>query len=279
MSFNDIFSKLWPQRSASSDAAKNPFDYSDIVKLVSPEKLFTIVDIGAQNLAFEKHVYSSLCIPSIKHRIIGFEPLEDKAQERSATEDPGSIIYPFAIGDGGAHTLYINNDDATSSIYPLNEPFCADFEHLHTLKLASTASLETRRLDDVLPPETVEFLKLDIQGAELLALQSATKVLARTAAIHCEVEFDQIYAGQPLFHDVQKLLLERGFYLVDIIIAHRYAYENSRGVLGKDRLLWADAVYFRNTTDNETLIAQALIAALVYDKPSLAAYLLDRLQK
>ncbi len=258
---------------------KPPFDYAELFKSVPKDRLFTIVDIGAQNLSFEKHIYSPLCVPSIKHRIIGFEPLEEKARERNADQDAGTIVYPVAIGDGGAHMLYINNDDATSSIYPLNEPLCADFEHLHTLKLASTAAFETKRLDDVLPPESVEFLKLDIQGAELLALQNATRVLERTAVIHCEVEFDQIYKDQPLFHDVQALLLSRGFYLVDLIISHRYAYENSRGVVGRDRLLWADAVYFRKTTDRETLQAQAVISGLVYDKPSLATHLIELTQR
>jgi FkbM family methyltransferase len=275
MNLKDLFLQIFQQKPHSNERAL--FDEDSLLKYISPEKVFTIVDVGAQNLAAEKHVYSALCVPGIQHKIIGFEPLEDRAAERNVGDDTGTTtIYPFAIGDGASHTLYINNDDATSSIFPLNGTLCNDFEHLHTLKLASTATLETKRLDDALPPEAVDFLKLDIQGAELLALQSATKVLARTAVVHCEVEFDQIYAGQPLFHDVQKLLVESDFYLVDLLISHRYAYENSLGISARDRLLWADAVYFRKTDDKEILEAQALIAGLVYKKPTLSAHLLDR---
>jgi FkbM family methyltransferase len=275
MNLKAILSKAVRKRPPArpSDAS---CDDSSILKQVTNDKLFTIVDIGAQNLAFERHVYSPLCIPGVNYRIIGFEPLENRANERNSSEDKRTIIFPFAIGDGGTHKLYINNDDATSSLFPLNEPFCADFEHLHTLKPTSTVCLETRRLDDSLPPESVEFLKLDIQGAELLALQSAANVLKRTAVIHCEVEFDEIYLGQPLFHDVQKFLLDSGFYLLDLIISHRYAYENSKGLDARDRLIWADAVYFQRTQVREILEAQAVIAALVYQKPTLAAHLLDR---
>lgn len=246
------------------------------VRSFAEDRLFTIVDVGAQNLASEKHIYSPLCRADIRYRIIGFEPLQDRASERSVLDGPHTIIHPVAIGDGATHTLYVNNDDATSSFYPLDEVFCADFEHLHTLKLASTSELATYRLDDILPPEPIEFLKLDIQGAEFLALQNARVALERTAVVHCEVEFDQIYKGQPLFHDVSKLLLDSGFYLVDLQVAHKYFNKNSRGVTGRDRLLWADAIFFRKTEDKDVLAAQATISALVYGKASLAQHLIDR---
>ena len=275
MDVKGMFARLFAANPPPADD-KTSFDCRPLLEQLMPEKLFTIVDVGAQNLAAETHIYKPLCTPEIKHRVIGFEPLEDKATERSVAEDATTIIYPVAIGDGSTQTLYVNNDDATSSIYPLNEPFCADFEHLHTLKAAREIKVETTRLDDVLPPGSVEFLKLDIQGAELMALQNATKVLERTAVVHCEVEFDQIYVGQPLFHEIQDFLLKRGFFLVDLLISHRYAYENSAVVSARDRLIWADAVYFKKTDDKTVLGTQAVIAALVYDKPTLAIHLADR---
>ncbi|MCX7900099.1 MAG: FkbM family methyltransferase [Methylocystis sp.] len=273
MNLNALWAQLFGARNQSRP--QPGADIQEIVGNLAPDRLFTIVDIGAQNLAGEQHVYSPLCVPEVKHRIIGFEPLEHRASERSADES-GAIIYPVAIGDGSEQTLYINNDDATSSIYQLDEEFCSAFEHLNTLKLASKSKLKTSRLDDVLPPEPVEFLKLDIQGAELMALENGLKVLGRTAVIHCEVEFDQIYRNQPLFHDVSKLLAEQGFYLVDLLISHRYYYKNSLGAQTADRLLWADAVFFRSSTENSVLEAQAVISARVYDKRSLAAHLLDQ---
>ncbi len=273
MNFNSFWAGLFGAR---EQARPQPgVGVQEMLGNVASDRLFTIVDVGAQNLASEQHVYSPLCVPEVKHRIIGFEPLEERALERNA-DASGAIIYPVAIGDGSEQTLYINNDDATSSIYQLDERFCSAFEHLNTLKLASKSTLKTSRLDDVLPPDPVEFLKLDIQGAELMALENGPKVLERTAVIHCEVEFDQIYLNQPLFHDVSKLLTEQGFYLVDLLISHRYFCENSLSVKTADRLLWADAVFFRSSTETSVLEAQAVIAARVYDKRSFAAHLLDQ---
>lgn len=239
-------------------------------------RVLTIVDVGAQMLDVEAHAYQPLCRPDIPHQIIGFEPLMDRLEARAASEGAGSLtLLPYAIADGRAHTLYVNNDDATSSLFPLNTTLCGYFEHLHTLGTVRTQAVETRTLDYALGERDVDFLKLDIQGAERLALEGAETVLTRTGVIHCEVEFAPIYRGQCLFPEIQAHLNARGFSLIDIAIPHRYAYRNAAGVAGRDRLLWGDAVFFRDTQDPGVLASQALIAGLVYQKLSLAEHLIE----
>jgi FkbM family methyltransferase len=209
--------------------------------------------------------------------VIGFDPLEDRIQERSAAESGENVtLLPYAIGDGGEHTLYVNNDDATSSLFPLNPAYNDPFNHLSELRTVRTMPVATRRLDEVLPPDPVDFLKLDIQGAELMALQSAPETLSRTAAIHCEVEFSPTYQGQPLYPEVQQHLNDAGFDLIDLLVPVRYFYVGRPEIWTQDRLLWADAVFFQRTDEPEVLMAQSLIAAAVYRKPSLARHLLRR---
>ncbi|WP_244027898.1 FkbM family methyltransferase [Methylobacterium sp. E-016] len=237
----------------------------------------TIIDVGAQMLGTEEHAYQALCRPDIPHHIIGFEPLSDRVHEREASENGGALtMLPYAIGDGKTHTLYVNNDDATSSIYPLHLPLTSRFEHLHTLRVERTLSVATRTLDDVVDHGPIDFLKLDIQGAELMALQGAERMLARTGVIHCEVEFAEIYKGQYLFPEVQLFLNARGFSLIDILVPHRYAYVTQSNVDSRDRLIWGDAVFFRETEDKDTLAVQAMIAGLVYSKASLSSHLIER---
>lgn len=240
-----------------------------------------IVDVGAQALQFEDHVYGPLCTPDIPHRIIGFEPLLGKLDERVRLDKRGDTLtmLPCAIGDGERHVLYINNDDATSSLFPLNPAVCRDYEHLVTLHTVDRVEIETRRLDDVLSPEAVDFLKLDIQGAELMALMGAPGVLSRTAVIHCEVEFAPIYQGQPLYPDVQQLLNAAGFSLIDLIVPHLYAPLTACGTVSQDRLLWADAVFFRDTPGARGLAVQSMVASLVYRKAGIAAQCLERRRK
>jgi FkbM family methyltransferase len=243
------------------------------------DRTLTIVDVGAQTLDSEDHIYAPICAAAPLHKIIGFEPLADKLADRVASESPQSLMMlPYAVGDNAEHTLYVNSDDATSSIFPLNQELCSTFEQLHGLRTVSTLSTTTRELDDLLPYTTVpiDFLKLDIQGAELMALKGAKQLLRRTAVVHCEVEFSPIYQGQPLFPEIQTLLNENGFDLIDIAVQTRYTYRVPSGTISNDRLLWADAIFFRRCDDRETLLSQALTALVVYKKPSLAEHLLVR---
>jgi FkbM family methyltransferase len=235
-----------------------------------------IIDVGAQNLSFEKHVYQALCTPGIPHHVTGFEPLNDKLQERAAGADSCLTMLPYAVGDGSRHTLHVNNEDSTSSLFPLNMMLNQHFEHISGLRTVRHETVETRRLDEVLPPGPVDYLKLDVQGAEDMVLRGAEAVLARTAVIHCEVEFSAIYEGQPLYPVIQDRLDRQGFELIDLLPGHRYSYNVPSGRRSNDRLMWGDAVFFREEGPSDMLLAQALVALLVYGKASLGEHLLAR---
>jgi FkbM family methyltransferase len=241
---------------------------------------YLIVDVGAQMLEYEKHIYAPVTESGLKHRVIGFEPLANRLNERINREGQGRLVMlPNAIGDGSAATLYINDFDATSSLYPLNRKLCADLAGLSQLRTVNTRRVETVTLDAALEREgtgLVDFLKLDIQGSELKALQGAEKILKRVAVVHCEVEFSPIYEGQPLFPEIQRFLNARGFELIDLIIPHRYSYEVSSGASSPDRLLWADAVFFMQDLSAIGMRSQALTASLIYNKATLAEYLLAK---
>jgi FkbM family methyltransferase len=238
-----------------------------------------IVDIGAQELADEQHVYAPLT-QALPCQVIGFEPLEEKLNER-VLHDGGRVrMYPNFIGDGERHLFHINVPDATSSLLPLNQALNGELVDLSHLRTEKTVEVATSRLDEVLADcERVDFLKLDIQGFELPALQHAGAVLARTNVIHCEVSFAPIYQGQALFSEVETLLRAHGFVFLDFASSCRYAYHGESGSTSRDRLGWGDAVFFRDPAllaDPRDLLAQMLIALLVYDKYSLAESLAAR---
>ena len=250
-----------------------------VAKHLAPGRVLTIVDVGAQALEYEDHVYQPLLELGIPCRVIGFDPLADRLQQRAEREKNYDLtLLPYAIGDGQSHTLYINNIDATSSMYPLNEDVVRRFQDLSSLRTERTEEIATRRLDDVFTGDTVDFLKLDIQGYELRALESARQTLSRTAVVHCEVEFVPIYAGQPLFADVQSFMTEQGFQLVDLINPVRLPPAVQSGLVYEDTLLFANAIFLRNgeSSEGDLLIAQALIASLLYYKHGLAESILQQ---
>ena len=237
-----------------------------------------IVDVGAQSLGAGSDPYAPLAEVTAVD-IVGFDPLAARLAERAEREtaNGGSLVLlPYALADGHEHVLYINNDDATSSLFPLAATHNAVFNHLSTLRTVRREQVSTRRLDDVLPVGPVDFLKLDVQGAELMVLQGGPATTAAASVVHCEVEFAPIYEGQPLYPEIAHELARHGFVLIDLLVPDRYHYLTRSGAKTNDRLLWADAVFYRDTDHAETLIAQALIAAAVYTKPTLAEHLLER---
>jgi FkbM family methyltransferase len=245
----------------------------------------TIVDIGAQDLRGEQHVYAPLGEHALPCRVIGFEPLEHRLGERQRREGERQgtdtlTLYPHFIGDGKRHVFHINDPDATSSLLPFNHALNRELVDLSELHTDITMEVETSELDEVLAATArVDFLKLDIQGFELTALQHARAVLERTSVVHCEVGFAPIYANQPLFSEVEILLREHGFYFLDFSSTCRYAYHGGSGSSSRDRLGWADAVFFKERAllgQPQDLLAQLLIALLVYGKYSLAEALAER---
>jgi len=84
--------------------------------------------------------------------------------------------------------------------------------------------------------ENVDLLKIDIQGAELMALGGAERTLLGVRFEFIEVSFTQLYQGSCIFAEVYDFLRERGFRLLSF----------KEGFPGKDsELLQGDALFAR----------------------------------
>lgn len=58
---------------------------------------------------------------------------------------------------------------------------------------------------------SVDFIWLDMQGYELVALVGAKRVVARVSAIHMEVSNVQLYEGASLYPAVRRAMADWGF--------------------------------------------------------------------
>lgn len=74
-------------------------------------------------------------------------------------------------------------------------------------------------------------LNIDIQGAELLGLKGAENTLTDIEAVNTEVNFDELYEGGVLIHELDDFLALRGFKRVAITTPFHHA--------------WGDAFYVR----------------------------------
>jgi FkbM family methyltransferase len=143
---------------------------------------------------------------------IGFEPNEQEC-EKLNTNSKFKYL-PRFIGDGSAETFYECRFPASSSIFQPNIPLLSKFQRLaeaHTVE--KTRHIFTHCLDGIDECKDADFLKMDVQGAELKVMQGAGEVLKSVTVVQTEVMFLEMYLFQPLFGEIDWYLRKHGFTL------------------------------------------------------------------
>lgn len=178
------------------------------------ESNLVIIDVGCRwGLA---DMWSSL---GKRATIIGFDPDEQECT-RLASQYGGPCdvhFVPEALGSApGSRTLFTTLEPACSSIFRPDPVLVEMMPLMRPLQIVGEATIQLTTMDmatKTLGVETVDFIKLDVQGAELLVLEGAERCLMSARALEVEVEFNPIYQGQPLFGDIDRFLRARGFVL------------------------------------------------------------------
>jgi hypothetical protein len=177
-----------------------------------------------------------------------------------------------------------------SSLYPPNQAFCDLFQNLGPLvRTERTIQLETVSLDFFARQsgiECIDFIKIDVQGAELEVFRGGEQVLKNVMAIVSEVEFQPIYVGQPLYEDVSAHLRTQGFALckflglagrtcIPVVINNNVNYPMSH--------LWSDGLFVRDLLrldqqSDEALFKLALLMEC-YGSPDVTHLVLSRIDE
>lgn len=218
-------------------------------------------------------------------RLVGFEPVQAECDKLNAMHAGRRLYLPYAIGDGTERTFHVCNTVMTSSLYEPCSELLDKFQNLENLtQVVERHPVQTRRLDDIDEVTDTDYLKVDVQGAELDVFRGAQRLLRNVLVVHTEVEFVPMYREQPLFADVDRALRESGF------LFHKFF-----GVAGRmfkplinnndvnapgSQLLWADAVYIRNFMHLDglspaQLLKLAIILHEIYGSLDVCAFVLQ----
>lgn len=254
------------------------FNILDIVP--APPPVIHIVDVGALSYGEGKDAYSPL-LETLPARIVGFEPVREECERLKSMYGPERVYLPYVVGDGSRRTFRLCNRAKTSSLYEPNTRLLEKFNNLENLcRVVAREEVETVRLDDLEEVRGADYLKLDVQGAELDVLRGAPRLLTETVVVQTEVEFVPLYLDQPLFAEVDQWLREHGF------LFHRFAGVAGRAFQpvvvnndlnrGLSQFLWADAVYLQSFMELDRLPAAkllklALILHVLYQSYDLCA--------
>jgi FkbM family methyltransferase len=247
--------------------------------LLRPQRLTEVVDIGANPTAGGDPPYKPMLDVGLC-RVTAFEPHEEAFAKLVQMKGPNERYLPFAVGDGNSHTLNIYWGSAMTSLLEV-DPATLDLfpEFIPWTKLVRQVEVATRKFDDITEVETVDFLKIDIQGSELSVFKSGKRKFAQTVAIQTEVPFITLYKDQPTVGDIDVELRRQGFVphcfgeIKKWPISPHVAENNPWDTV--DQLLEADIVYVRNFAHAETMTDEqlkqlALIAHYCYKSFDLA---------
>lgn len=222
----------------------------NIILLLLPQfQGITLIDIGAAGDIEPrwKSVEKNL-------NYIGFEP--DIRSRHDLMNNKNScreyFIYPFALFDKAAQIdLNLCRKPQVSSIYSPNTKLISRFPDPERFDILKMDVINTTKLDNI-NISNPDFIKLDIQGAELNALIGGTKILKETFGLEVEVEFLPLYLNQPLFGDVTSFLSQHDFEFIDFVNLYRWE-RNSHN--GHGHCIFGDALYLKSP---EFIIEQKL---------------------
>ncbi|MEQ9491457.1 MAG: FkbM family methyltransferase [Alphaproteobacteria bacterium] len=232
-----------------------------------------LCDIGAALLRAEPPSYLPFIDAGLA-TLIAAEPDQNALPALREKFPPPHRIIDRPIGRGGAATLHLTNTGYTSSLYEPNLDLMERFQDLaEHCQVVDRIPVETVRLDDVLDGQQPDFLKMDVQGAELDVLTGAEKALETVQVVQTEVEFIELYKGQPLFADIDTAMRKAGFQFHTFLGSATRTYKPislpKGGAQGVKQLLWGEAVYIRSVetwTEMETssLIKMAVLLQDLY---------------
>ena len=242
-----------------------PATGAELASAILGERSAIVLDVGARWGA-EKAWWRLSPVA----KLIGFEPDTAECERLNAMHGDFKTDehIPLALSDScGSATLYVTSEPGCSSLYPPDVRLIDRYPELVCIRPEREVSVSCVTLDswvDTRPEilDAIAFMKLDAQGAELKILRRASKVLDKCAGLEVEVEFNPIYRGQPLFHEVDALLRSAGFSLWRLSDLCHYAElreGRTRGLgtthyggldvvfgEGDGRLYWANALYLRD---------------------------------
>jgi FkbM family methyltransferase len=187
-----------------------------------------------------------------KATIYSFEPFEEPFKQMVHTYEKFTNIKPYNLAvtnTVGTQKFFLNKTNETNSLLPTAAEWGKYFDSDLTTNLGAT-EVGTVTLDNFCEKENInkiQILKMDIQGAELMALEGAMNLLAKQAIdlIYTEVMFANFYDGQGTFYDLYQFLDKHNFVLYGLYDLRH----GKNGTLGQ-----GDAVFIHRALEEKLAI-------------------------
>jgi len=215
--------------------------------------LFDIVDVGAR---FGVHPSFLPLHEFSRILLIEADVNECNRLSKKYSSSPNILIENKFVNDS-AHdddleTLNIyRHAGGSSAFFPRLEMTYWSHLRPNSAEIVGTQKVRAMSLDKIVGfhLSSVDYLKIDVEGAELVVLAGASQTLKQLIGVRVEVLFNSLYQDQePSFAAVDVLMRDRGFQLLRYDFPkNAYApFSRYRGYDSFGALLGGDAIYVRN---------------------------------
>lgn len=203
--------KIEVHRNAVSDGRAMAL-YADLVEKFCTFKPSNVFEIGANYAQDAEYLRKRFDLKD--SNVYVFEP--HSAIIKAVRELYHFNSYDFAIsnynGRAVFHAIDIeNNEYKNSGISSLKKGLTTDSRNFIDI------DVEVVRMDAFIQKneiESIDFLKLDVEGANYEVLEGFGNELSRVKSIQVEGEYRQYWEGQKLYWDIEQLLRQHNFELV-----------------------------------------------------------------
>ena len=231
---------------------------------INPNFSVKFIDIGAAEGIHPRWKRISKFI-----NYVGFEP--DKRSNEMLEIDincKSYEIFPFALWEK-SQQLNINftKDPKVSSSYIPNIDLLNKFKNSDRFEIIKKSKVNAVDLDS-LEISDVDFIKIDVQGAESNIIDGAKKSLKSCLGLEVEVEFSSLYKNQLLFGDLQKKLQNNGFEFIDFVNICRWERNDFNGF---GQCVFGDALFLKSPenmikNEDEKLLSRYIAILLLYKR-------------
>ena len=285
----DFVDELYAARAVVPVDAGLPPDLGAELRRLLTEHPLVLIDVGARGGMYT--------VPSLRPytRVFGFEPDAEECARLNAhpTLSEGHLefkFFPFALASssGRVRINICQNPNNSSMLEPnfdvLDPLILAGYDPAELFPVVGAFECDATTLDEFVADQglsDVDLVKLDTQGSELDIIQGGRRTFAEdVVAATLEVEFKELYKGQPLFRDVDRRMAELGFVLMDL--EPIYGNRKSIGLesAGRNEIAWGEAVYVRDALGqrgffDEADTAKVVRSMLVFESLGFVGYAAD----
>ena len=207
------------------------FSFEELYRWCNPSTVKGVIHVGA-HLCQELEYYRRLSLTD--KDIVWVEANPNLVAQAKAMYPNSTIIQALCTDVAGKEYPFMvtSNEGQSSSILEFG---VHAIHHPHVTSV-DNITLTSSRLEDILDLESIKYynmMNLDVQGAEMLVLKGAPKILPSIDYIYIEVNIDEVYKGCAQLPEMDAFMEEHGFQRVCEKIYQEYK--------------WGDALYVRKT--------------------------------